>query len=381
MLPAASELTLHKNKAMKPPVNAVGHRLPAGPRDHAQPDTASPQHRRPEFNVPTQDARWFCCTVDGPPSPRPTDAAWSTGCRAKMFALLSWRSLRRQRQLLETVRGDAPVYRDACRRCPASRSGRRRCCRRQTKRAWLGRATQRSRRDGRAGRRLVDRRGCWPLRADSPTSARALHRLADPGAAGRDSPATAPPRMKLWRGRAFVAHAITVLIKRLVRRQRPVIRPSRSTWLRQVSRLSVGTRHLDRPRPCSWGRATRAAATGCAGAADGAVANTAGVTTPSDGRGCYRRGHRGLASAGASKGEEMSSDESGDVVAQPPGKPWSPGVVGDPPAPVGEKRGAGRAITRVGGGVATTTSRCSSCPMRRGVQPGRLGGVPRRRCA
>lgn len=118
VLPAASELPppLHKNKAMKPPVNplVIGYRLARGIMHNLT--AANPQHhRRPEFNVPTQDARWFLlCTVDG------ATVTTADGCgvvyrqrdRAKMFALL-WQSLRRQRQLLKRFEEMRRIYRDA----------------------------------------------------------------------------------------------------------------------------------------------------------------------------------------------------------------------------------------------------------------------------
>ncbi|CKT80550.1 bifunctional UDP-galactofuranosyl transferase GLFT [Mycobacterium tuberculosis] len=92
----------------------IGYRLARGIMHNLT--AANPQHhRRPEFNVPTQDARWFLlCTVDG------ATVTTADGCgvvyrqrdRAKMFALL-WQSLRRQRQLLKRFEEMRRIYRDA----------------------------------------------------------------------------------------------------------------------------------------------------------------------------------------------------------------------------------------------------------------------------
>ncbi len=118
VLPAASELPepLHKNKVMKPPVNPVviSYRLARGILHNLK--AADPaHHQRPEYNVPTQDARWFrLCTVDG------VTVTTADGCgvvyrqrdRAKMFSLLL-QSLRRQRRLARRFDEMRRVYRDA----------------------------------------------------------------------------------------------------------------------------------------------------------------------------------------------------------------------------------------------------------------------------
>ncbi|OBK30159.1 glycosyl transferase [Mycobacterium asiaticum] len=118
VLPAASELPapLHKNTVMKPPVNPVtiGYRLARGILHNLK--AADPaHHQRPEFNVPTQDARWFrLCTVDG------VTVTTADGCgvvyrqrdRAKMFSLLL-QSVRRQRQLSRRFDEMRRVYRGA----------------------------------------------------------------------------------------------------------------------------------------------------------------------------------------------------------------------------------------------------------------------------
>ena len=95
---------------MKPPVNpvSISYRLARGiVHNLTQADPES--HQRPEFNVPTQDARWFrLCTVDG------VTVTTADGCgvvyrqrdRRKMFSLLL-KSLRRQRQLASRLRRDA----------------------------------------------------------------------------------------------------------------------------------------------------------------------------------------------------------------------------------------------------------------------------------
>ncbi|WP_322858081.1 glycosyltransferase [Mycobacterium europaeum] len=118
VLPAASELPppSHKTKAMKPPVNplSIGYRLARGIAHNAT--RADPEaHQRPEFNVPTQDARWFrLCTVDG------VTVTTADGCgvvyrqrdRRKMFELL-FASLRRQRRLVSRFDEMRKRYRDA----------------------------------------------------------------------------------------------------------------------------------------------------------------------------------------------------------------------------------------------------------------------------
>jgi len=118
VLPAASELPapLHRNKAMKPPVNplVIGYRLARGILHNLK--AADPaHHERPEYNVPTQDARWFrLCMVDG------VTVTTADGCgvvyrqrdRAKMFSLLL-QSLRRQRQLARRFNEMRRAYRDA----------------------------------------------------------------------------------------------------------------------------------------------------------------------------------------------------------------------------------------------------------------------------
>ncbi len=118
MLPAASELPppLHQSQAMKPPVNpvSIGYRLVRGILHNLK--VADPaHHERPEYNVPTQDARWFrLCTVDG------VTVTTADGCgvvyrqrdRRKMFTLLT-QSLRRQRQLVSRFDEMRKAYRDA----------------------------------------------------------------------------------------------------------------------------------------------------------------------------------------------------------------------------------------------------------------------------
>lgn len=118
VLPAASELPapLHKNTVMKPPVNplVIGYRLARGILHNLK--VADPAHHvRPEYNVPTQDARWFrLCTVDG------VTVTTADGCgvvyrqrdRAKMISLLT-QSLRRQRQLTRRFDEMRRTYRDA----------------------------------------------------------------------------------------------------------------------------------------------------------------------------------------------------------------------------------------------------------------------------
>src|SRR5271163_4133255 len=118
VLPAASELPppLYQSMAMKPPANplSMSYRLVRGILHNLT--KADPEcHQRPEFNVPTQDARWFrLCTVDG------ATVTTADGCgvvyrqrdRRKMFTLLV-KSLRRQRQLASRFDEMRNLYRDA----------------------------------------------------------------------------------------------------------------------------------------------------------------------------------------------------------------------------------------------------------------------------
>ncbi|MDD4866984.1 MAG: glycosyltransferase [Mycobacterium sp.] len=118
VLAAASELPppRHQSRAMQPPVHpvSIGYRLARGVVHNMT--RADPEaHRRPEYNVPTQDARWFrLCTVDG------VTVTTADGCgvvyrqrdRRKMLSLLL-ASLRRQRQLARRFQEMRRVYRDA----------------------------------------------------------------------------------------------------------------------------------------------------------------------------------------------------------------------------------------------------------------------------
>src|SRR5246500_4096051 len=118
VLPAASELPRpqQRTKAMKPPVNpvSISYRLARGILHNMT--EADPQaHQRPEFNVPTQDARWFrLCTLDG------ATVTTADGCgvvyrqrdRRKMFSLL-FASLRRQRRLARRFAEMRRVCREA----------------------------------------------------------------------------------------------------------------------------------------------------------------------------------------------------------------------------------------------------------------------------
>lgn len=118
VLPAASELPapLNMTREMKPPVNPVtiSYRLARGILHNMK--AADPAHHvRPEYNVPTQDARWFrLCTVDG------VTVTTADGCgvvyrqrdRARMLSLL-FQSIRRQRKLTRRFDEMRRVYREA----------------------------------------------------------------------------------------------------------------------------------------------------------------------------------------------------------------------------------------------------------------------------
>jgi galactofuranosylgalactofuranosylrhamnosyl-N-acetylglucosaminyl-diphospho-decaprenol beta-1,5/1,6-galactofuranosyltransferase len=111
-LPAASE----RNREMKPPVHplTVGYRLARGILHQLK--SADPEHhRRPQLNVPTQDARWFrLCTLDGATvtTADGRGAVYRQRDRAKMFALLR-QSLRRQRLLHRRFDEMRRAYREA----------------------------------------------------------------------------------------------------------------------------------------------------------------------------------------------------------------------------------------------------------------------------
>ncbi len=118
VLPAASELPSpsQKHKAMKPPVNplAIGYRLARGTLHNAT--RADPaHHRRPQRNVPTQDARWFLlCTLDGATvtTADGRGVVFRQRDRRKMMSLLR-QSLRRQRRLARRFDELRTTYREA----------------------------------------------------------------------------------------------------------------------------------------------------------------------------------------------------------------------------------------------------------------------------
>jgi galactofuranosylgalactofuranosylrhamnosyl-N-acetylglucosaminyl-diphospho-decaprenol beta-1,5/1,6-galactofuranosyltransferase len=118
VLPSSDELPApsQRNYEMKPPVNplTIGYRLARGTLHQLK--RADPtHHRRPQLNVPTQDARWFrLSTLDGATvtTADGRGAVYRQRDRGKMFALL-WQSLRRQRQLLSRFDEMRRVYREA----------------------------------------------------------------------------------------------------------------------------------------------------------------------------------------------------------------------------------------------------------------------------
>jgi galactofuranosylgalactofuranosylrhamnosyl-N-acetylglucosaminyl-diphospho-decaprenol beta-1,5/1,6-galactofuranosyltransferase len=118
VLPAASQLPAPSEKArstkipVKPP--SVAYHLARG-LWHNLKKTNPEHHERPQFNVPTQDARWFLLskydgvtvtTADG------RGVVYRQRDRAKMFSLLA-ASLRRQRKLARRFDEMRRVYRDA----------------------------------------------------------------------------------------------------------------------------------------------------------------------------------------------------------------------------------------------------------------------------
>jgi galactofuranosylgalactofuranosylrhamnosyl-N-acetylglucosaminyl-diphospho-decaprenol beta-1,5/1,6-galactofuranosyltransferase len=118
VLPSSDELPApsQRNYEMKPPVNplTIGYRLARGVF-HQLKRVDPAHHRRPQLNVPTQDARWFrLSTLDGATvtTADGRGAVYRQRDRAKMSALL-WQSLRRQRQLLSRFDEMRRVYREA----------------------------------------------------------------------------------------------------------------------------------------------------------------------------------------------------------------------------------------------------------------------------
>ena len=118
VLPSSDELPApsQRNYEMKPPVNplTISYRLARGTLHQLKREDPT-HHRRPQLNVPTQDARWFrLSTLDGATvtTADGRGAVYRQRDRAKMFALL-WQSLRRQRQLLSRFDEMRRVYRDA----------------------------------------------------------------------------------------------------------------------------------------------------------------------------------------------------------------------------------------------------------------------------
>lgn len=118
VLPAASELPApsQRRKPMKPPVNplVIGYRLARGTLHNVT--RADPAHyRRPQLNVPTQDARWFLlCTLDGATvtTADGRGVVYRQRDRAKMFELLR-HSLRRQYRLARRFNALRRTYRTA----------------------------------------------------------------------------------------------------------------------------------------------------------------------------------------------------------------------------------------------------------------------------
>ncbi|MBS4727998.1 glycosyltransferase [Mycobacterium sp. SM1] len=118
VLPAASELPppSQKNTPVKPPAHplAIGYRLARGAL-HNLTKADPAHHRRPQLNVPTQDARWFkLCTLDGATvtTADGRGVVYRKRDRAKMLSLL-WQSLRRQRELARRFNEMRRIYREA----------------------------------------------------------------------------------------------------------------------------------------------------------------------------------------------------------------------------------------------------------------------------
>ena len=199
-------------------------------------------HERPQLNVPTQDSRWFLlCTVDGVT----VTTADSRGVvyrqrdRAKMFALLR-ASLRRQRKLARRFDEMRKAYRDAL---PVLSSKQQwETVFPENARAWMTRCAARTPRWWLCSRRWPTGPACSRVRAPSRISAStASDGLPSPRSArccshGSDGPGWPPESVR------SLAHAAAVVIKRLVRRERPN-HPSVVVNVGTPSRLSFPSAH------------------------------------------------------------------------------------------------------------------------------------------
>ena len=101
---------------MRPPVHplSIGYRLARGIA-HNLKATEPEHHRRPQLNVPTQDARWFLlCTQDGVTvtTADGRGVVYRQRDRDKMFSLLR-ESLRRQYELARRFDALRRTYRRA----------------------------------------------------------------------------------------------------------------------------------------------------------------------------------------------------------------------------------------------------------------------------
>lgn len=118
VLPASSQLPApsQRHRAMNPPVHplAIGYRLAHG-AVHQLRRHDPKHHRRPQRNVPTQDARWFLLsTLDGATvtTADGRGVVYRQRDRAKMFSLL-WQSMRRQGRLARRFNAMRRTYRAA----------------------------------------------------------------------------------------------------------------------------------------------------------------------------------------------------------------------------------------------------------------------------
>ena len=306
---------------MKPPVNPVtiSYRLTRGIWHNLK--VADPAHHtRPEFNVPTQDARWFrLCTVDG------VTVTTADGCgvvyrqrdRAKMFSLL-FKSLRRQRRLAKRFDEMRRRYRDAL---PVLSSKQKwetallpAAARRQTKSRNMPEAPPSEAPRGEVAAMVAIQSAL----ADRPgvlTAARGLSHFGEHSigwvAVSLLGAVVVPQRRREWLvagAGAFAAHAAAVLIKRVVRRKRPH-HPAIAVNVGTPSQLSFPSAHATSTTAAAilMGRATGLPGARGTGAADGAVANLGGgaLSQRRRRRDCSRRrgrGHRMQAGPRAEQG-------------------------------------------------------------------------------
>ena len=388
-------------KKVKIPTNplAIAFRLARGVLHQLkQHDPA--HHRRPQLNVATQDARWFSlCKVDGVTvtTADGRGVVYRQRDRAKMFALLR-ESLRQHIRLARKFNRMRKVYREAL---PVLSS----------KQKWETVLVESS-----PGQWLMTLRGeeaalvaVQSALADRPgvlAGARGLSHFGEHSigwvAVAALGALLQPRRRQAWLAAgvgAFLAHAAAVVIKRVVKRERPH-HPAIAVNVGTPSRLSFPSAHATSTTAASMllARITGPALTRGVGAADGVVPLGARRALP-ERRAHRRRGRGGRREDGRSRRRpgwrrlmSISSESSAESAPQ----------VNEEPAPV--KGPPSNLVTGLikairprqwvknllvliapvaafGGDVQVRLSRCrdQGADRIRRVQPGRVVGVSRQR--